>query len=287
MTIVLTGASSFLGRAAADCLEERGHRVIRLRHSFEEEPGSLPDTADAWVHFAWAGVGSAGRSDPGIQKQNVEMALRAYEKAAELSCGRFLFAGSQAEYGHAQDGGLKKEEGPAEPVSEYGKAKLEVLRLIAGRGTKSSSGLPLYIHMRLFSVYGPGDHETSLVSSLVRGFLKGEEISMGNCTQLWNYLYIRDAAEGIALLCEKGEGGVYNLAGPDTRPLKEFVQEIQTACGGGRPLFGQRADNAEGPADLSPDISGILALGFAPKTLFSEGLAACIRAEEGCEGEKA
>ncbi len=270
MRIVITGSSSFLGKAAAASLRQHGHETVLLRHSFEEEPGSLPDSADAWVHFAWAGVGSAGRSDPAIQEQNVRMAMAAFEKAGAIGCGKFLFAGSQAEYGHGQDGSLKIEDGPVRPVSEYGKAKLEVLRKAAA---DRREGLPEYIHLRLFSVYGPGDHPGSLINTLVKGLSAGERILLGPCTQSWNYLYITDAAEAIALLCEKGQAGIYNIAGRDTRALSAYVKEAEQLIGGsGEIVFGARADNAEGPADLSPDISRIEALGFKPGVSFAEGI---------------
>ncbi len=270
MRIIITGSGSFLGRAAAECLRQHGHETILLRHSFEEEPGSLPEKADAWVHFAWEGIGSAGRSDPQIQKRNIHMTMAAYERAAELGCSKFLFSGSQAEYGHGQDGSLKKEDGAVDPVSEYGKAKLEVLQQAEAA---AGQHLPEYIHMRLFSVYGPGDHPTSLISTLVRGLEAGERIPLGPCTQSWNYLYITDAAKAIALLCEKGHAGIYNIAGRETRVLSDFVREAQEIIGGtGEVVFGVRPNNAEGPADLSPDTSRIEALGFAPEVSFAEGI---------------
>ena len=331
MTIIVTGATSFVGKAAADRLEACGHHVIRLRHSFEEEIGRLPEHADVWLHFAWAGAGSKDRSDPAIQQYNTDMTLSAIKEALRLNCGRFIFAGSQAEYGHAQDGCLKSEYGGVSPVSEYGKAKLKVhdeaVKLLhelreLKRGTvqeetdaeygikpktdiadeaptdraakhyvnaatgsgKEQDAKPApcgmqYIHMRIFSVYGPGDHAGSLINTLIEGFAGGDTIALGNCTQSWNYMYIDDAAEAIRLLCERGEEGIYNVASDDTRPLKSYVEEIHKLLGGrGRAGFGMREDNAEGPADLSPDISLITALGFKPKTGFDEGIHNCLNA---------
>ena len=282
MKIIVTGSTSFLGRAAVKIMTQKGREVIPFRHSFEDETERLPENADVWLHFAWAGAGSAGRSDPGIQEFNIQMTLRAAQKAAELGCGRFLFAGSQAEYGHAQDGTPKREDGPAEPVSEYGRAKLEVCRQLTAYFAARETD---YIHMRLFSVYGPGDHENSLVNTLIRGFGRGEEISLGNCTQAWNYLYIDEAAEAIDLLAERGERGIYNIAGEDTRALRDYVEEVQRICGGsGTALFGTRADNAEGPADLSPDISRLEALGFRQRISFEDGIG---RIMEACRLQEA
>ena len=323
MRIIVTGATSFVGRASADFLKSRNHEVITLRHSFEEEEDLLPANADVWLHFAWAGKGSAGRSDPAIQDYNVRMTMAAVRKANELGCRRFVFAGSQAEYGHAQDGTLKKEYGMTEksgtcsdadansdfdvaaPVSEYGKAKLRVLSealkycgnkgsLLSDNALKcgsfgscDSSDIDSgdaesqnmeYVHMRLFSVYGPGDHAGSLIDTLVKGFANGDKVELGPCAQLWNYMYIDDAAAAIALLCEKASQGIYNVAGNDNRKLSDYVREVYELMGRcGSIEFGARADNAEGPADLSADISRITELGFdSDKTVtFAEGIQIC------------
>ena len=105
MRVILTGASSFIGRATARELERAGHEVTKLRHSFEDGEIPLPERADVWIHFAWAGVGSEGRSDRKIQDYNMEMSFSALKKATELGCGSFLFAGSQAEYGRRSEYG--------------------------------------------------------------------------------------------------------------------------------------------------------------------------------------
>ena len=273
MRIIITGATSFVGRAAAACLEAHGHEVIRLRHSFDTEPDKLPNSADVWLHFAWAGSGSSDRADPVIQQYNADMSMAAVRKACELGCERFVFAGSQAEYGFMQDGSLKQEYGEVCPESEYGKAKDRVRRL-AERCLAEREGCTMrYVHMRIFSVYGEGDHPYSLINSLIDGFDRGEAIELGNCTQLWNYLYISDAAEAIRLLCEKADAGIYNVASEDTRPLREYVEELHDIMGGrGSALFGRRPDNAEGAADLSPDTTRLRELGFKCKLSFAEGI---------------
>jgi nucleoside-diphosphate-sugar epimerase len=288
MHIIVTGASSFLGRAVVEKLKEHGHRVTAFRHSFNEAPPvEVPAAADVWVHFAWAGAGSAGRSDPDIQKYNLDMSLDAVAKAIESGCRKFVFAGSQAEYGHAQDGGPKKEDGPVAPVSEYGAAK-ELFShmaetMIDGYNRSEQCMRPMrYVHMRLFSVYGPGDHSSSLVSSLIRSLREGEGVDLGPCTQQWNYLYIDDAADAVAILCEKFTGGIYNVGSRDTRPLKDYVRELaeivsETMSGNAADAsrflrFGVRPDNAEGPADLSPDITKLSLMGFEPKVCFAEGI---------------
>ncbi|MBQ1423581.1 MAG: NAD(P)-dependent oxidoreductase [Lachnospiraceae bacterium] len=179
---------------------------------------------------------------------------------------------------------LKSEDGPAEPVSEYGRAKLMFGKFAENMIERINSSeeclRPMrYVHLRLFSVYGPGDHEGSLVSSLIRKLKAGEAVELGNCGQQWNYLYIDDAAEAIALMCEKFTGGIYNIGGTDTRPLRSYVEELASILEEDEKKelksllrFGMRPDNAEGPADLSPDITKLKLMGFEPKVSFADGI---------------
>lgn len=295
MQIILTGASSFLGRAAAAELLHRGHSLCLLRHSFEEEEEKLPARADTWIHFAWAGVGSAGRQDETVQAYNIEMSMAALKKAAELGCTRFLFAGSQAEYGRAcrkdapsRAAELQSEDCICAPVSAYGRAKLafaekarEWLDAEEERPAQASAAGLKLVHMRVFSVYGPGDHAQSLVSSCLRAFCANEPMAFGACAQDWNYLYIDDAARAAALLTETEDtalfaaapDGILNVAGSETYPLRQHIEEMHALCHSTSLMqFGARGDNAEGAVSLRPDTERLGALGFTQEVRFAEGI---------------
>ncbi|MCB6346226.1 NAD-dependent epimerase/dehydratase family protein [Enterocloster lavalensis] len=300
MRIVVTGATSFIGNAVVEELLGGCHQVFACvrpdsvgRASLEAKRGkwlgqltvlpvdlsacgtldrhpALEGRADLWLHLGWEGSGSANRTNPEIQARNIGYALEALGAAARLGCTRFLFSGSQAEYGITD--GLMREDSPCHPVSEYGKDKLEVCRRA---GEKAGELGITYLHTRIFSVYGPGDHPWSLVSSCVDTFLKGGHMEFGACTQLWNYLYIKDAVRAITgLLLAKSPSGVYNVAGNDTRPLREFIGEIHRLCGGrGTFEYGKRPPNAEGVVSLNPDTGKLYrAANFQPRISFEEGI---------------
>lgn len=310
MKIVVTGATSFLGAPTVRRLLVLGHRVcavIRpnsanlphlLKQVPEEDRGRLQIVeldlknlsqiaesksiwsdaganrdnaacADAWIHIGWEGAGSDNRVRRDVQQANVDYALSAVRTAAELGCRRFLFTGSQAEYGICHD--WIGEEQECHPVSEYGIAKT----LFCKQAISLCKSLNMeYIHMRIFSVYGPGDHPWSLVSSCLRTWQKGETIKLGECTQQWNFLYVEDAVEALVCLLTDGRPGVYNIAGKDTRPLRAYIEEMYELCGRrGGFSYGERPQNAEGPADLMPDIRKLCReTGWTPKTTFAEGI---------------
>lgn len=303
MNIIVTGATSFVGAAVVRRLLEQGHRVFavarpgsaNLPHLMETAPkerresfavgqlelgeigrvkesiaaSGLFDRADAWLQGGWDGAGSDNRTKGELQRRNTEYALEAVKAAAGAGCGKFLFTGSQAEYGICHES--ITEETPCHPVSEYGKAKAAVLE--PARALCKELGME-YIHGRIFSVYGPGDHPWTLVESCLRAWKQGGSIDLSDCSQRWNFLYIDDAAAALAGLLTDGRGGVYNIAGNDTRPLRQFIEEMYVLCGKkGGYRYGARPQNAEGAAELIPDIGKLCReLPWQPRVSFSEGI---------------
>ena len=241
MRVVVTGATSFIGAVTVRQLLLKGHQVQAVVRPGSKRLKALKDhvpkevcsqvqitelemerieeiqnrdsaSADAWIHTCWEGAGSDNRTLRDVQQSNVESSLKAVRAAFGMGCRRFLFTGSQAEYGICSR--LITEDMPCNPVSEYGKAK----RVFAVEAEELCKSLALdYIHGRIFSVYGPGDHPWSLVQSCLKTWSRGGEMKLGECTQWWNFLYIEDAASALISLLERGEPGTYNVAGCDTR----------------------------------------------------------------------
>ena len=299
--VAISGATSFIGSAALRLLLDRGCEVYgivrpnsRSLHLLPDHPRfhpvlcSIGETekwvdgireADTFFHFAWGGPGMAGRADAAVQHQSAVDTLSAIRAAKELGVRRFFFSGSQAEYGRVS--GKITEETPCAPVIEYGKSKVEVFR--AAPGLAESLGME-YVHARIFSVYGPNDHPYTLVPSCVRSFLRGERMELSECTNMWNFMHVRDAAEASVRLAECGlpsPFAVVNVAGTDTRVLKDFVEEIHRLCGGtGECAFGAR-HVSETPVDNWPDITRLRQLiTLPPPVSFEQGILELIRIEK-------
>ena len=330
MNVLITGATSFVGAETARAFLGAGHHVfapvrpssrrlsflpehenlVRLEADMENTAKlsgmELPEI-EACVHFAWEGVGVKGRMDPEIQEKNVRNTLELLRVSRELGCRAFLFAGSQAEYGVTLERVQEKlfsgepvtEEERCCPISEYGKGKLRVLR----EGAELAEQLGIsYCHMRIFSVYGTGDHETSLISSCVRAAKERRTAELGPCRQQWNFLHIKDCGRAVLALAEQAgsdpaaqsalapvrhtaeepetsrSGNVYNIGGDDTRLLRDFVQEvfdIAPSCGydGAGFRLAERPAGPEGTPYLSPDITKIREMtGWSPRISFRDGI---------------
>ena len=77
--------------------------------------------------------------------------------------------------------------------------------------------------------------------------------------------------------------GVYNVAGDDTRPLRDYIEELHRLCGSqGTYHFGDRPPNAEGMVSLMPDLSRLKEVtGFTQQIPFAEGIRRLVQEKEG------
>ena len=163
------------------------------RHAIDNSL-SLPSLArlhfDVVLHFAWDGVGSLGRSDMATQEKNLAMSKAFFSWAKAHGVRRFFFAGSQAEMGR----GTREEPLPASP---YGEKKLA----FSEYGLKNHGEME-FIDLRIYSIYGKGDHERSLVKTLVRNTLRGTETELGSGNKIWNFMAEEDFGRALAFLTD-------------------------------------------------------------------------------------
>ena len=324
MRILISGITSFLGINTGKALLKKGHEVYgilrpesrnkeRLKgekgiqllslnmesfllwekeHGREEESNitrdshaiakgiSLPSLAelhfDTVLHFAWDGVGSLGRSDLATQEKNLAMSKAFFSWAKAHGVKRFFFAGSQAEMG----GGTREEPLPASP---YGEKKLA----FSEYGLKNHGDME-FIDLRIYSIYGKGDHERSLVKTLVRNTLKGRETELGLGNKIWNFMAEDDFARALAFLVDldfqKRGAFTIDICSRESRLLSDYIKEIEQIgfsflekkgieySEESLLRFGLRPPNVEGDYDFTAHTKELPALGFEEKISFSSGI---------------
>lgn len=280
MVIVLSGATSFLGQSLINELAKNKNNLIYclIRNEsknkiinkfsnviiidfdlrdFQEDFFPLQQ-ADVFFHFGWLGSGPDGRKNKNIQFSNINISKRILNIAKKIGVKEFVFSGSQAEYGKLNY--VIEENISCNPISYYGKAKVEFDEYAKDFCLNNNIS---YLHLRIFSVYGKGDHSSSLVSNCIRIFNNGGEIKLGPCTQLWNYLFIDDFTTIVIKLMiifyNNIIQDVINIASNDTIPLRDYINRMyKCSLKKGSFIFSDYNPNPEGIVDLNPSISKMI-----------------------------
>lgn len=288
MKAVITGASSFIGLQLAKRLSIEGWdtilvmrpgRVVNIPNNAEllqlsmeqySMLGKLTNGCDCFIHFAWKGTRGSLRMNQEMQRENVYYSLQGIESMLNAGCGKVVLAGSQAEYGLQLEPTL--EMAVCKPHTEYGKAKLALSRQVHELCIQKNVSHKL---LRIFSVYGPGDHPDTMIMSILNQMLRNRPCKLTECTQMWDFLYVSDAVEAISRLCSLPcANGVYNIASSNIRPLKSYVEEmLQVTQSTSQLLFGALPYPETGKMSLWPDVSKLQQeLEWAPKVTFATGI---------------
>lgn len=279
VTVFLRKDSERSGRIAESFGEELKSGNISVEYvSLEElkhfmENVYIPGRQDSvFYHLGWSGTFGKLRNDAGLQQKNVEYTLDAVRLADRLGCTKFIGVGSQAEYGRVSTR-LTPDTDTA-PENEYGRAKLAAG--VSSRELCRELGIE-HAWVRVLSVYGPYDGMNTMITSVIRGLLKGDRVSLTKGEQMWNYLYSEDAGKELYLLGAKAvrNGAVYILAGSEEHSLKEYVVRLCRAMDADDKLlgFGDVLYGAGQVMCLTADISALCSdTGYIPDTTFEDGI---------------
>ncbi len=215
--VLLTGAGGFLGTALCARLLADGHHVVAVRRAgtpprpsashahLEHAEADLADASavaalvaatrpDACVHLAAAGaVTRSGRLDAELVAVNALSGLHLAHALGAVGARRLVSCGSSSEYGPSAE--PMRETGPLWPDDAYGAAKAAGahLTLAAARTAGVES-----VHLRPFSIYGPGERDTRLVAGLVRALVEGRPTALTGGRQARDFVFVDDVADAFA-----------------------------------------------------------------------------------------
>lgn len=290
--IALTGATGFIGSAVLKQLINDGHEaVVLLRNESNTErikvvskyqtvyyqnlyQNELKETLaaynpDAFIHIAWKGVGGNDRNEQFQITENLPFTLQSVELAHAVGCKHWIGIGSQAEYGNPNR--KVAEIDTTLPTTLYGKAKLAscwaALGLSESLNMKGS-------WIRVFSTYGVGDEPTWFIPYIISELKKGKTPKLTKCEQLWDYLYVDDAARAILSVLYEEMAGIFNIGSGQTISLKSVVELIKQNINPDITVdYGAVPYRPDQVMHLEADTSKIRQLtGWIPEITMEEGL---------------
>ena len=294
MKVLLTGASGFVGSYVLRQLlalpgaevgvllrDPRGAWRIQADLPRTEVLHASLDDADALeaavggfapshvAHLAWSGVLGKDRNDPS-QRANVGRSTRLLEVAAQAGARHFIGLGSQAEYGPCQ---AKIDEAtPTAPTTLYGEAKLSTCRTSAELCERFGMR---FAWLRLFSSYGPQDSPEWMIPYLTLKLLHRERPAVTAAEQLWDYIYVDDAAAAIAAVVRSEQAaGVFNLGSGTAPRLRDIIEMVRDAIDPSLPVgFGEVPYRPDQVMHLEADIGRLKrATGWKPAVPLSQGI---------------
>jgi UDP-glucose 4-epimerase len=245
--VLVTGAGGFCGNAIAAALARRGHDVIATvrpgRRGFAPPLSQVEIVEcdltnhgaisrlisrvqpDRCVHAAAAGARGPCDDLDLLLRTNVAATARLVEALADVGARRIVTLGSSSEYGTPV--GAMAETMTPSPDDLYGVSKLAAG--LAAQAMGRARGLET-THLRLFSVYGPGEAPERLVPSLMRAIAERRPVALTGGRQVRDFVFIDDVVDATlhALFAPAPTGGTFNVGTGVETSVRELAQ---LACG--------------------------------------------------------
>jgi nucleoside-diphosphate-sugar epimerase len=278
MTILLTGATGFLGSHLLEGLLEKNYKVIILKRSFSNcwriedflsevisydiDKVTLDsifeeNSINAIIHTATC-YGRNGESDFEIFQTNVFNSMELLHCAVKYRT-KFFFNTDTLQ---------------AMNLNAYTISKSQFLSW--GKQSAANSEIH-FINMKLEHLYGPKDDETKFIGWFIKQ-LKDEvsEIKLTAGTQKRDFTYVKDAANAFLVLLDNRMDLVgfeeFEVGTGQSIPVKDFLLQIVDAYEQkgkseikSKLIFGAKSLRIGEPEDISANITKLKKFSYEPK----------------------
>jgi nucleoside-diphosphate-sugar epimerase len=297
--VLLTGAGGFIGSTVAGALLRRGVKVRALAGAPGQDTSKLPAalepvhadigdleclrelSAGAAICIHLAGPPSVMRSfEAPLEYARVHAGgtLATLEACRLAGVRRFIYLSSAEVYGRPA-GDRVSEDHPLAPRSPYAASKAAAEQYV--NAYHRTFNLETVI-LRPFSVYGPGLEPHSVLGTILRQTLRGDEIVLGDLRPVRDYVFVDDVAEAIirasVVPCNSATFNLGTGVGTSVESLVRTVLRLT-----GRNLVVRSDPDRRRPTEV--EIHHLVAdptraeriLGWSPRVRLEEGLRQTLR----------
>lgn len=242
MRVLVTGATSLLGRSLVERLVGRGDSVSTLqRHAsglaVTEHLSDISDRqavakamkeADAVVHLA-ARVAVTG-SWAEFESVNVDGTRNVVEAAKEAGVRRFVQVSSPsvAYHGESLVGASADPADPSRARGHYARSKAGAELLALGANSPEMAVVAIRPHL----VWGPGD--TQLIGRIVDRARAGRLATVGSGAAMIDTTYVDNAADALVAAIDRApeiDGHAFVVTNGEPRPVRELLNRIVRSAG--------------------------------------------------------
>lgn len=292
-SILVTGGTGFVGPYLVQALIEKGARVKILSLSKGDVSSNLcpndleivtgdiakPETIDGITkgidivfHLAAiANVNHAIQNPVKTYDVNVRGTLNLLEEVRKDQVQKFIYVSSSHVYGVPQYIPMD-EKHPIAPREPYSASKAAAENIV--NGYSGAYGINTAI-VRPFNVYGPRQHESFLIPSIVKQALSSNAVmEVGNLDPTRDFTYITDVVAAFLKVAESGSG-VYNIGSGTEVKVGDIVRKIADIIDPDIEIRSvidrQRSGGVEIPR-MCADVSKLKGIGWKPDIGLNDGL---------------
>lgn len=174
---------------------------------------------DIMLHLAWSLEDSAFKNS----YSNIlwlEASLHLLRLFHDCDGSYFVFAGSSSEYGTW----VCKENSRTEPTNLYGKCKGAFTNIANAYCEQSNIK---FASVRYFPIYGENDVVSKgAIPYAIGRFIKGERVYCKAPNNVWDFVYVGDAAEATVKIINSEYSGIVNVASGRPCIMKDVFSNI-------------------------------------------------------------
>lgn len=283
-TVLVTGATGFVGRHLSAALASDGH-VVQAHSSADSDIAvSLPAYEGVSHVFHLAGrtfVPDSWREPASFYQTNVQGAVNVMEFCRRHNASITLL--SSYVYGIPQRLPID-EEHPISAVNPYGHTK--ILAEDVARFYAAHFGLRVCI-VRPFNLYGPGQDSRFLIPQLIQAGLDLETltIDVADLRPRRDYLHINDLIALLTAIMRQRATGTYNAGSGVSTSVEEVALLVSAYTGTNKAIVGRSETRRNEIPDVVADISRAKGgLGWSPRIPLTEGIRELVMLERASLG---
>lgn len=246
-TVLLTGATGFIGQSAIRPLLDKNYTV----HAVTSKPVDFKTTKNLFwhqanlldagettsliksvrpthlLHFAW--YVEPGKVWNAVENLDwLQASLHLARQFTENGGKRLVVSGSCAEYDWTEDGIFSEESTRLRPQNLYGASKHALNLALENLARISNIS---YAWGRVFYLFGANESPGRLVPSVINALLKNEPAKTSHGNQIRDFLEVKDVAEAFVALLESKVQGAVNIASGKGLKLRDLIEEIANIIG--------------------------------------------------------